>query len=340
VPVTAPFFSVAIPTFSRPNVLRDTINSVLAQSFHDYEIVVSDDEVLPGETWHMLEGIAGSNPRIRPVRNAVPHGQVPNTNNAIRHSRGKWVKVLHDDDLMRPNCLASFHEALWRLPAAHNVIVASCRSDDLRLDGSLKLWKRKAGQPWAELLPQRYTALAMYIEEDVGSSLPSCVCINRAVLESENAWMPEHPDFRSSVDSHWAIVLGTIGDKLILNDSLIIKRQEAVSVTGATSDRDLDRERAILREIQRQAIPADLSPPPLTVARQAHDLRRAAHRLIKRRNPVEAARILARCWHPAAWWLLLSSQFAGSWPFRLGRTPRIPMGPAPPGDGRAFTTPA
>ncbi len=323
--MTPPFFSVAIPTHRRTSLLHEAIGSVLAQSFQDFEIVVSDDEDPPGETWALLEALSRQDPRIRPIQNPAPHGQVSNTNNAIRACRGTWVKLLHDDDSLYPNCLAAFRDALAHLPPESEVLLASCRCDEARLDGSVRRWQRRPGQPPAEILPQRYAALAMYLHEDVGSSLPSCLCLDRARLVANDAWMPKHSDFRSSVDSHWAVVLGTAGDKLILNHSLVTKREEAVSVTGELSDQSLDRETEILREIQWQAIPADLPAPPLHVAQQAHRLRRAAHRLIKRRKPLEAARLLIRCWDPRAWWLFIATLLAGRGPFPARRTPRLPI---------------
>lgn len=323
--MTPPFFSVAIPTFRRPQLLRQAIESVLAQTDQDFEIVVSDDEDPPGETWTLLESLARQDARIRPLRNSAPHGQVPNTNSALRGSRGEWVKLLHDDDSLYPNCLAAFRAALEALPTDHQIILASCRSDDLRLDGSVRRWQRRPAQPAAEVLPQRYAALAMYLHEDVGSSLPSCLCLNRRFLVARNAWMPKHPAFSSSVDSHWAVELGTAGDKLILNAALVQKREEPLSVTGALSDNALDRETEILREIQCRAIPADLAAPPLHVAQQAHRLRRAAHRLIKRRKPLEAAQLVVRCWDPRAWWLFLATAFSGRGPFPGRRTPRLSL---------------
>jgi len=298
---------------------------VLAQTDQDFEIVVSDDEAPAGETWALLEALASQDTRIRPLRNSAPHGQVPNTNSALRGSRGKWVKLLHDDDSLYPNCLAEFRTALAGLPANHQIILAACRSDDLRLDGSIRRWQRRPAQPAAEVLPQRYAALAMYLHEDVGSSLPSCLCLNRRLLVARDAWMPKHPAFSSSVDSHWAVELTAAGDKLILNASLVRKREELGSVTGALSDKALDRETEILREIQCRAIPADLTAPPLHVAQQAHRLRRAAHRLMKRRKPLEAAQLLVRCWDPRAWWLFLATAFSGQGPFPSRRTPRLSL---------------
>src|SRR6478736_4125101 len=69
-----PFITVAIPTYRRLPMLRRAVESVFAQTFTDWEMVVSDDETPPGETWNFLERLARSDPRVKPVMNSSPHG--------------------------------------------------------------------------------------------------------------------------------------------------------------------------------------------------------------------------------------------------------------------------
>ena len=103
--VQIPFITVAIPTYRRLPMLRRAVESVFAQTFTDWEIVISDDETPPGETWNFLETLAKSDARIRPIINGDPHGASFNHNNALRAARGQWIKFLHDDDVLKPNCL-------------------------------------------------------------------------------------------------------------------------------------------------------------------------------------------------------------------------------------------
>ena len=79
-----PFITVAIPTYRRLPMLRRAVESVIAQTFTDWEIVISDDETPPGETWKFLETLSDSDARIRPIMNGDPHGQCPNHNTALK----------------------------------------------------------------------------------------------------------------------------------------------------------------------------------------------------------------------------------------------------------------
>ena len=112
------FISVAIPTFRRPFGLQRAIESVLQQDFSDWEMVISDDEGLVGESCRLLSEYVSTEPRIRVVENRRGRGQVENTNNAMLACRGPWIKLLHDDDWLAPGALTSFARLALAYPAA------------------------------------------------------------------------------------------------------------------------------------------------------------------------------------------------------------------------------
>src|SRR5438105_2929691 len=99
-----PLITVAIPTYRRLPMLRRAIESVFAQTFVDWEMAISDDEALAGETWTFLESLARSDARVKPIKNGSPHGAHHNHNAVLKASRGEWIKLLHDDDVLKPNC--------------------------------------------------------------------------------------------------------------------------------------------------------------------------------------------------------------------------------------------
>ena len=315
-----PFFSVVIPTHRRPHLLKRAIHSVIDQTYQNWELVISDDEDPPGETWEFLEKLSLRDSRIQPLRNRNKMGQVGNTNSAIAHSLGAWIKPLHDDDLLYPNCLESLHGYLSDAGISRKVGLASCRAD--RIDGKLRQpWVRRRNQPLAEIIDQQYVVLAMYLQDDVGSFVPSCICIRRSTIIANDAWMPQHPNLISSVDSHWSTILGALSDLLIINRALVAKQAEPSSITGAITDQAIDREVEIIRDLQHALIPPELKPPSPQVAKQALCLFRAAHRLVRRRRILEAASLVRKAWHPAAWWLATRMATARISPKAFG-TPR------------------
>lgn len=320
--MTSPFFSVVIPTFRRPELLKAALQSTLRQTHADFEVVISNDDAAGSDSWKHVGDVVDSDSRVRVVFNTADRGQVGNTNNGIRHARGQWIKLLHDDDLLHPSCLARFHHVLSCAPESARMGVACCRSDTILKSGDIRLWKRRSNQPVAELIPARHIVLAMYLQEDIGESLPSSICINRKLLVDAGAWMPQRNGFVSVVDTHWAILLAPLGDRLVINEALVAKRQEPDSITGRITDDVLDREFEAIRELQYQAIPAELGPPPLALTLQSLAIRRAAHRLVRRRRPLEAAAIAVRAWDPRAWLMAATTTLSRRFPTVFTKIPR------------------
>jgi glycosyltransferase involved in cell wall biosynthesis len=94
--------SVVIPTRNRPQMLGAAIDSVLAQTFTDYEIVVvinGPDNPLTPKTF---EAATATGCRIIRVERA---GIAVALNAGIAAARGEWIAFLDDDDLWEPNRL-------------------------------------------------------------------------------------------------------------------------------------------------------------------------------------------------------------------------------------------
>ncbi|MDR7418864.1 MAG: glycosyltransferase [Armatimonadota bacterium] len=106
-----PLFSVIIPTYGRPHFLAEAVDSVLAQTVDDFEIVLVDDA--------SPESIdAPDDPRIRVIRREVNGGPAAARNTGLRHARGRYVTFLDDDDLYTPERLALAQEGLRRAPVS------------------------------------------------------------------------------------------------------------------------------------------------------------------------------------------------------------------------------
>ena len=97
-----PLVSVAIPTYRGAAHLAAAIDSVLAQSLADFELIVIDDHS-PDETAQVLAGY--SDPRLTCLRNPVNLGPAGNWNRCLSEARGQYFKLLPHDDVLAPQCL-------------------------------------------------------------------------------------------------------------------------------------------------------------------------------------------------------------------------------------------
>jgi glycosyltransferase involved in cell wall biosynthesis len=99
-----PIVSIGIPMYNGAKHLRDSIESVLAQTFTDFELILIDD-VSRDATWAIAQQYACQDPRVSAVRNSKTLGLVDNFNRCIDLAKGRYVCVWHQDDLMIPQNL-------------------------------------------------------------------------------------------------------------------------------------------------------------------------------------------------------------------------------------------
>src|ERR1700728_4898735 len=95
-----PRVSVIIPSFNRAHCIAASVESVLAQSFQDFELIVVDD----GSTDETQQVLARFGDRIRVIRQ--DNGGVSAARNAgMRVARGSWIAFQDSDDTWRPEKL-------------------------------------------------------------------------------------------------------------------------------------------------------------------------------------------------------------------------------------------
>jgi glycosyltransferase involved in cell wall biosynthesis len=113
--MNSPLVSICTPTYNRPDFLERAIRSCLAQTFQDFEIIVTDNST-NDLSEKMIQRL--NDPRIRYFKNEKNLGPCGNTNRATELATGKYIKFLMDDDLLKPQCLEKMVEALERNPTA------------------------------------------------------------------------------------------------------------------------------------------------------------------------------------------------------------------------------
>ena len=93
-----PLVSICLPVYNGQMFLRQALDSVLAQSFEDFELLISDDCSTDG-SWEIIENYAGADKRFTYWRNDARLGLFGNYNKCLEEASGTYIKPFAQDDL-------------------------------------------------------------------------------------------------------------------------------------------------------------------------------------------------------------------------------------------------
>jgi glycosyltransferase involved in cell wall biosynthesis len=102
-----PKVSICIPTYNREHLLKETLDSVFAQTYKDFEVVIVDDGSTDG-TREMLQK-CGYNVRYYRQDN---QGESASRNKLVELSAGKYITFIDSDDLLFPDAVEELVKAI------------------------------------------------------------------------------------------------------------------------------------------------------------------------------------------------------------------------------------
>lgn len=105
-----PFFSIIIPTYNRAHLIKDTITSVQAQTFENWECIVIDDGSTDN-TKEVIEDIAKIDNRVRYIYQENAERSAAR-NNGINNAKGEYICFLDSDDWYLENHLNTLHKTI------------------------------------------------------------------------------------------------------------------------------------------------------------------------------------------------------------------------------------
>ena len=201
----SPAVSVIIPTYNRSALLRKTIQSVLNQTFQDYEIIVVNNSSTDN-TVEMIESLKDSRISVLGIENG---GVIAKSRNlGLRSAQGKYIAFLDDDDMWVPEKLEKQVDYLDKHPQYHLIYSEVWRIDENDIRHELMRINRtiKEGNLAIELLK--------------GNFIPQLTVMMRRELLDTLGFFNEDPGFRTIEDyEYWLKMsfdhkIGFIGEPL------------------------------------------------------------------------------------------------------------------------------
>ncbi|QEO08634.1 glycosyltransferase family 2 protein [Protaetiibacter larvae] len=182
-----PRVSIVVPAYNNGAYIARTMDSILAQTFTDLEIIVAD-HTSTDDTAEVLARYADE-PRLTLLTTPAGGGAVRNWNTVSQAATGEFVKLVCGDDLIHPELVAAQVEALDAAPTA--VLSASRRDIVDAADRPMVRGRGLGGL--SGLVPGR-KAIQRTVRQ--GTNIfgePGCVLMRRSVLERVGWWDDRFP---------------------------------------------------------------------------------------------------------------------------------------------------
>lgn len=197
-----PRVSVIIPTFNRASMIQEAIESVLAQTYHDFEIIVVDDGSTD-DTRQIIEAIHDERIHYCFQPN---QGCAVARNNAAALSQGQYLVFLDSDDILSANALAFLAAQLDRRPDV-GLVAGGFRHVNVKRRVLREI------RPWAHHPSITLESLLFY-----GLTPPSAVMIRRDWFERAGRFDPK---FGGAEDLDFWYRLMLVGCRMIWKQSIV-----------------------------------------------------------------------------------------------------------------------
>jgi glycosyltransferase involved in cell wall biosynthesis len=124
-----PIVSVLMTSYNREKYISEAIQSVIASTFKDFELIIVDD-CSSDRTVEIAKSFEATDSRVKVYENEFNLGDYPNRNNAARYAKGKYLKYVDADDMIYPFGLEILVKTMENFPKAGWGLCSLGQDDD------------------------------------------------------------------------------------------------------------------------------------------------------------------------------------------------------------------
>ena len=179
--------SVVVPSYNNASFIEATMDSILAQSFQDFEVVVADHSSTDG-TWELLQRYR-SDPRVILLRTETGGGAPQNWGRVTAAAQGELLKLVCGDDIIYPDCLRIQVEAM---DANRSVVLVAAQRDLIDARGDILLSRRGLAGLTGKVSGRMAARHAVVSGSNIFGE-PACVLMRAQILRDAGGWDGSHP---------------------------------------------------------------------------------------------------------------------------------------------------
>ena len=260
-PVDRPLVSVIIPSFNYGEYVAEAVDSVLAQTFTDLEIIVVEGGSTDLDS--RRQTLALDRPRTRVLSRSEPHPVGNNRNFGIANARGKYICCLDADDKLAPTYI---EKALYLLEA-YDYDVVSC---------AIQMFGDSDERVGVHLAP----SLGDF---EVSNPILTCAVFRRKLWRHARGYRDADPNVTGILYEDWLFWahLSALGARMrnMANDYLFLYRRHGPSLSGRATIHSEEVHRQFIRLALGDALSPEAVERSRIAAQQKHEVKFDLHDL-------------------------------------------------------------
>ena len=124
-----PDVSICIPVYNAEKYIKETIESILNQTYKDFELIIIDNNSTDN-TFNIINSFEDE--RIKVFKNETNLGMVGNWNECLKKSSCQYIQFVCSDDILYKECI---EEKVRALKSNDNIVMVVCNTDIINSDG-------------------------------------------------------------------------------------------------------------------------------------------------------------------------------------------------------------
>ncbi|MBP9742285.1 MAG: glycosyltransferase family 2 protein [Burkholderiales bacterium] len=243
-----PYVSVIMPVYNAANYLSSSIESVLNQSYNNFELLIVDD-CSTDNSYSILENYAAQDHRIKLFKNAKNSKQAYSRNFAIKQSSGKYLAFLDADDV----CVKTrLEQQVQFLETNNNIGLCASRIDFITPIDDIN--------PNNEYIPATHDEIKSYISLFYNPLAQSTVMLKSSILKDNDIYYQESLGGVTEDFTLWINLLD-IGVQFAILDQVLVHYRigDSNQTTALYRDIFIERDREIFKAQILKIAPNNLS---------------------------------------------------------------------------------
>lgn len=206
-----PFFSVIIPTYNRARSILDAVESVIAQTFEDFELIIIDDGSTDN-TSEILKPVLARDERVKYVYQENAERSAAR-NHGIEIATGEYICFLDSDDVYLPNHLSEFQTEIHQLTSPFAMLVSNAVHEWNGEKYRVEPYETESDDPIELIIKTAIPSQLMCIHHSILNNQKFDTSLR--VAEDQELWsriIKHYPFIRCS---HYSVVIRDLGDRTI-----------------------------------------------------------------------------------------------------------------------------